>query len=1286
MAIHRGFATRLVAAGLLLFCTAAAQPLIAQPFLVKNINQVAEQVDSTPLFLADLGDTVVFTANGPEHSGQLWASDGTTAGTTPIASDLTGFGFPRLRRLWQRGAAVFFTSLTEIAPERFRLHDLWVTDGTTAGTARLTYGVDVYEAIGELNDLGLVFFAAEDQELGKAYLVVTDGTPVGTHPLKELQPEPIGPGATAGGELFFFARGGGGTALWKTDGTAAGTVRVKAVNPWPPVGGSWVVPFGAGVLFIADDGVHGEELWVSDGTEAGTKMVQDLRPGSASTVFRSPIVPIGPFAFFVADDLGGTTGLWRTDGTVNGLVRLGTFAASPFRYENSPDFRAIEGTLVFAIDDRMHGIEPWLSDGTPAGTRLLRDICPGACSSGASRLQPTGLGIHFTADDGVHGEEPWISDLSTGGTRLFADLCPGSCAGLGGLGGDLSGLLILIGYGPAPEYSQQLWASDGTPGGTLQVSDFVPPAALSRGGFGGTAHGAVVFAAADGPHGLEPWRSDGTPGGTYLLRDIAVGGDGSSYPEQLTRVGDRVFLVADDGVHGDELWRTDGSEAGTALVADTDSGTGGPNRSFSSLTPAGDALYYLVYRYDLGTLQLWRSDGSALGTQQLLELDYGPTTTLAPIGEGALLFRSDALWFSDGSVAGTRKVRDIAVSNNHRDAGVFHGEVYFSASDGPDTDYELWKSDGTPEGTLLVKDIGADGQWGDPGDFVAFGSRLYFTAMNDVQRELWRTDGTAAGTEQVVDLADFQSADPYYLNVVGNRLLFFDTPFDNQPGLWATDGTGAGTVHLAGVAARRSDLEQSVAAAGPSALFFLVPVSSPGFPTNELWRSDGTPAGTASVQSLLPADTDVEGLWPAGDRVVLDVRSTDYTEHLWVTDGTPAGTRRIADFDQPLTFFGFAVPAVLGSLVLFRAAEPVAGVELWAAEVGADLPPPPPPPSLPPPAAPTGLEAIAVAPYAVHLTWTDASVDETSFVIERSSPFADFVAFAELPAGSESFDFPGLGAGVPYTFRVRALGAGGMSAPSNEASATPYATAIDTCSPTPEALCLLGGRFEIQAWWHDQHNDHRGRGTAVPFAGSKKTGFFWFFNPANVELGVKNLDGRSVNGFVWTFYGALSDVEYWVTVTDTEQGRNRTYHNPPGSICGIGDTASFPEPVPALRTGGEPGGLLWDRPARESSTKLQAWRPLLASPRVPARPTPAASACKVAASGWRWTGTISTTIVTGSARRFRRPISPATSGSSTRPTWSWWSRSSTTPPPAATSGCSTARCPTSSTPSGSPTR
>ena len=91
--------------------------------------------------------------------------------------------------------------------------------------------------------------------------------------------------------------------------------------------------------------------------------------------------------------------------------------------------------------------------------------------------------------------------------------------------------------------------------------------------------------------------------------------------------------------------------------------------------------------------------------------------------------------------------------------------------------------------------------------------------------------------------------------------------------------------------------------------------------------------------------------------------------------------------------------------------------------------------------------------------------------------------------------------------------------------------------------------------WHDQHNDRDGIGTAIP--ATDLSGYFWFFNPANLELVVKILDGTTVNGHFWVFYGALSDVEYTLRVTDTMTGAVRTYTNPPGSICGRADTAAF---------------------------------------------------------------------------------------------------------------------------------
>ena len=78
---------------------------------------------------------------------------------------------------------------------------------------------------------------------------------------------------------------------------------------------------------------------------------------------------------------------------------------------------------------------------------------------------------------------------------------------------------------------------------------------------------------------------------------------------------------------------------------------------------------------------------------------------------------------------------------------------------------------------------------------------------------------------------------------------------------------------------------------------------------------------------------------------------------------------------------------------------------------------------------------------------------------------------------------------------------------------------------------------------------------AVPL--TSDTGYFWFFSPANIELVVKVLDGRAVNGSFWVFYAGLTDLETTITVTDTLSGASRSYVNPPGSAVSRADTSAF---------------------------------------------------------------------------------------------------------------------------------
>jgi predicted outer membrane repeat protein len=117
------------------------------------------------------------------------------------------------------------------------------------------------------------------------------------------------------------------------------------------------------------------------------------------------------------------------------------------------------------------------------------------------------------------------------------------------------------------------------------------------------------------------------------------------------------------------------------------------------------------------------------------------------------------------------------------------------------------------------------------------------------------------------------------------------------------------------------------------------------------------------------------------------------------------------------------------------------------------------------------------------------------------------------------------------------------------------APAAGPCAGGAGDLCL-GGRFRVNVTWRTSGGS--GTGTAVPLTGD--TGYFWFFSPANVELVVKVLDGRSVNNHFWVFYGALSDVQYSVTVTDTQTNRTRTYRNPQGTMASVADTSALPGP------------------------------------------------------------------------------------------------------------------------------
>lgn len=208
------------------------------------------------------------------------------------------------------------------------------------------------------------------------------------------------------------------------------------------------------------------------------------------------------------------------------------------------------------------------------------------------------------------------------------------------------------------------------------------------------------------------------------------------------------------------------------------------------------------------------------------------------------------------------------------------------------------------------------------------------------------------------------------------------------------------------------------------------------------------------------------------------------------------------------------------------------------------------------PAAPTNLRADAQSTTEIRLDWTDGANNETGFRIERRTLTGAFQEIGTVGANATSFIAGGLSPDTFYVFRVRAQNSAGNSAFSNEAGAAPNAAPLP-CLASSTALCVNNGRFQVEVQWRTPDNNN-GQGQAVPIPSAPDSGLFYFFSPSNLEMLLKVLNGCGLNNRYWVFFAATTNVEFGVTVTDTQSGRVKSYFNPQGRPAPpIQDTDAF---------------------------------------------------------------------------------------------------------------------------------
>jgi ELWxxDGT repeat protein len=340
---------------------------------------------------ASIGAKVIAEAN---LFSSLLVTDGTAAGTSLLSFPTVPapFTWGILSSLYSLGTKVIFDAGNTHPTLAAEVDDLWVSDGTSAGTKPL---VVPGESNNGLNPYDFTVFGNRAVFLGDDSnndfgLWVTDGTVAGTSGITTPQlssaNDPDG-GATFflafGSDILFRATGTDNkTSLWITNGTDAGTREIdipvtttefESPNLFPIP----VVAFGNQALFIGDDGTK-FALWVTDGTAAGTHelatpglQIDSSAPGSPGSINPTDFFAWDGKVLFQGKDTAGRVGLWITDGTSAGTSEI--MPANAYELGLNPSEFSLAGSeVVFQATDAAGHVGLWVTDGTAAGTQELQ--------------------------------------------------------------------------------------------------------------------------------------------------------------------------------------------------------------------------------------------------------------------------------------------------------------------------------------------------------------------------------------------------------------------------------------------------------------------------------------------------------------------------------------------------------------------------------------------------------------------------------------------------------------------------------------------------------------------------------------------------------------------------------------------------------------------------------------------------------------------------------------------------------------------------------------------------
>ena len=463
------------------------------------------------------------------------------------------------------------------------------------------------------------------------------------------------------------------SSIWVSDATLLGTVQISPTIKYEEAG----AVISGKLIFRGSTAATGSEIYSTDGTPGGTGLVKDIYAGATGSI-PGEMILMGEFIFFTAATAAEGRELWRTNGTLGGTTLVKDIVPGTDSSNTINGYHLFTNGLylLFAAKTASAGIELWMSDGSPTGTAILKDINTG--NAGADSSNPASFYkfnsiVLFTAKDATHGEEIWKTDGTPGGTVILKDINPGTA--------NSTTFEIFPGF-DAPVFQSFH-----------------------------TFNNRAYFNAYDGTSTGEIWSTDGNPLNTSLLKDIIPGTSLSFISViQAVNLPAKFIFPVSDGSSISELWESDGTPGGTNLF-----------KSFSVINPGDMPFIFIPYSIDLvnGTF----NQSLFQGTKFFF--------TAATLTEG------NELWVSNGTLAGTNMVKDIypgADNGINIPGGISYlytsTALFFKGTTGGQGD-ELWRTDGTLPGTSMVADIYTNAGSSNPElSFISNVNKIIFSATN----------------------------------------------------------------------------------------------------------------------------------------------------------------------------------------------------------------------------------------------------------------------------------------------------------------------------------------------------------------------------------------------------------------------------------------------------------------------------------------------------------------------------------------------------------------------------